>query len=139
MLITWCYGVKKYLYHHLRSQRIGGLRLEQSHFNGYVDFSGRSSRSEVWWWILFSIIANLVAAILDNGIQEASGLFAIIITLGLLLPNIAIQVRRMHDLDKSGWWLLILLIPLIGIIFALVWFCSKGTEGDNRFGSDPLS
>ena len=109
----------------------------KSGFNGYVDFSGRSSRSEVWWWILFSTIANLVAAILDGA--GGSGLFAIIITLGLLLPGIALQVRRMHDLDKSGWWLLILLIPLIGIIFALVWFCSKGTEGDNRFGSDPLS
>ena len=81
----------------------------KSGFNGYVDFSGRSSRSENWWWILFSTIASLVAAILDGA--SGSGLFAIIIALGLLLPSFAVQVRRMHDLDKSGWWLLIFVIP----------------------------
>ena len=109
----------------------------KSGFNRYVDFTGRSSRSEVWWWILFSLIVNVIAAILDGA--GGSGLFTIITFFGMVIPSLAVQVRRMHDLDKSGWWLLITLIPLIGAIIALVWFCSKGTEGDNRFGSDPLN
>jgi uncharacterized membrane protein YhaH (DUF805 family) len=59
--------------------------------------------------------------------------------LAVLLPGIAIGVRRLHDLDRSGWWLLIFLIPLIGPIILLIWFCTKGTEGPNRFGADRLA
>jgi len=109
----------------------------QSGFNRYVDFSGRSSRSEVWWWLLFSIIAQLVAAVLDGA--GSAGILIIIIYLGLLLPTLAVQVRRLHDLDRSGWWILISFIPILGAIILLVWFCTKGTEGENRFGADPLS
>lgn len=109
----------------------------KSGFNGYVDFTGRSSRSENWWWCLFYAIVYVVSLTLD--IASDSGLLTLITALGMLLPTLAVQVRRLHDLDKSGWWLLITLIPLIGFIVALVWFCSKGTEGDNRYGSDPLN
>ena len=61
-----------------------------------------------------------------------------ILLLDYFLPTLAVQVRRLHDLDRSGWWILISLIPLVGAIILLVWACSKGTEGENRFGSDPL-
>ena len=69
----------------------------------------------------------------------SAGPIGIVWSLANLLPGIAIGVRRLHDLDKSGWWVLIALIPLIGAIILIVWYCSKGTTGDNRFGADPLA
>jgi len=109
----------------------------KSGFQGYVDFSGRSSRSEVWWWILFGLMANVIASLADFVV--GGGVFAILVSLGLLLPSVSVQVRRLHDLDRSGWWLLISLVPVLGAIVMLVWFCSKGTADDNRFGANPLS
>jgi len=100
--------------------------------NNYVTFSGRAVRSEYWYWLLFTFVAGFFLGIVDGilGIQLLSSLFS----LAVLLPSIAVAVRRLHDLDKSGWWLLILLIPLIGVIVLIYWFCQKGTAGDNRFG-----
>ena len=109
----------------------------KSGFNKYVDFSGRSSRSETWWWVLFSLIANVVAVVLDGTV--GSGLVGAIVTLGLFLPSLAVQVRRLHDLDRSGWWILISFVPIVGLILLVFWFCKKGTEGENRFGADPLT
>jgi uncharacterized membrane protein YhaH (DUF805 family) len=108
-----------------------------SGFSNYVNFSDRASRSEYWFWILFVIIGDIVAMAIDYalGIQVISTLFS----LAVLLPGIAIAVRRLHDLDRSGWWVLLALIPLIGAIILLIWFCSRGTDGPNRFGPDPLS
>ena len=107
----------------------------------YVTFSGRAPRSEYWFWALFVFLINIVAAIIDMAAFSSSagqGPLSLILTLGLLLPNIAVGVRRLHDLDRSGWWLLIVLIPLVGFIVLLVWACTRGTLGPNRFGPDPL-
>ncbi len=65
-------------------------------------------------------------------------LLGFIFSIATIVPSLAVQVRRLHDIDKSGWWILISFIPIIGAIWLIVWFCLKGTEGDNRFGSDPL-
>jgi uncharacterized membrane protein YhaH (DUF805 family) len=107
-----------------------------SGFSNYVNFSDRACRSEYWFWFLFVIIGNIVTMAIDYalGIQVISALFS----LAVLLPGIAIAVRRLHDLDRSGWWILLALIPLVGAIILLIWFCSKGTEGPNRFGPDRL-
>jgi uncharacterized membrane protein YhaH (DUF805 family) len=107
-----------------------------SGFSNYVDFTGRAVRSEYWYWVLFVVIASIVASIIDAvlGIR----LFNPIFGLAILLPSIAIGVRRLHDIDRSGWWLLLNFIPLIGAIVLIIWFCSRGTEGANRFGPDPL-
>ena len=125
----------------------------KSGFNGYFNFSGRSSRSEFWWWLLFyNILAagnfpalifllDQLPAYMNNFLFEDENVIVVlffIIPVGLLLPSLAVQVRRLHDLDRSGWWILISLIPLVGAIILLVWACTKGTEGENRFGSDPL-
>ena len=110
----------------------------KSGFNGYFDFSGRSSRSELWWWLLFTMIINLGVSLFDGLDSILYGWILLIVGLGLFLPTLAVQVRRLHDLDRAGWWILISLIPLVGSIILLVWACSKGTEGENRFGSDPL-
>lgn len=108
-------------------------------FRNYVTFSGRAARSEFWYWTLFVFLATLVAGILDGAVfhDMQTGPLQAIVSLLLLLPGIAVSVRRLHDLDRTGWWLL-LMFTLIGIILLLIWDCMKGTTGSNRFGPDPL-
>jgi uncharacterized membrane protein YhaH (DUF805 family) len=107
-----------------------------SGFSNYVNFSGRACRSEYWFWTLFVVIADIVALAIDAaiGIQVVSGLFG----LAVLLPGIAVALRRLHDLDRTGWWIFIWFIPIVGWIILIIWFCTKGTDGPNRFGPDPL-
>ncbi len=107
----------------------------KSGFNNYVTFSGRAARSEFWYWMLFSFIANLVAGIVDGIL--GLGLVGLLVSLALFLPGIAVSARRLHDIDRSGWWLLIA-FTIIGIILLIVWDCTKGTTGANSFGADPL-
>jgi uncharacterized membrane protein YhaH (DUF805 family) len=101
------------------------------------------------------IIAAVVAALLDtmlfpammdvqtdvaDGVASVSaqgGPISALVTLGLLLPGLAMQIRRLHDVDRSGWWVLLAFVPLIGIIVLIVWWATEGTRGPNRFGSDP--
>ena len=99
-------------------------------------FSGRASRSEYWFFYLFVIIASLVGVLI--GVAVGVRLIGDIIALALLLPNIAVSVRRLHDIDRSGWWMLLDFVPVIGWIVLLVWACTRGTVGPNRFGPDPL-
>jgi len=109
--------------------------------NKYATFSGRAQRSEYWWFYLFVLIVATVLSVVDIAIfnMPDTSPLASIFTLAILLPILGAGVRRLHDLDKSGWWILIGLVPLIGFIVLIVWFASKGTDGDNRFGSDPLA
>jgi uncharacterized membrane protein YhaH (DUF805 family) len=109
----------------------------KSGFSNYVNFSDRACRSEYWFWYLFFTIVLVVAAIVD-GLIGAS-VTSVIWYLATILPNIAISVRRLHDLDRSGWWIFLGLIPLVGGIILLIWYCTKGTDGPNRFGADPLA
>ncbi|HXB86316.1 DUF805 domain-containing protein [Mycobacterium sp.] len=107
-------------------------------FVKYVNFRDRACRSEFWYWTLFNIIAGSVAAIIDlmlNDEQLVSGLFALV----TIIPSFAIAVRRLHDLDRTGWWYLIGFVPVIGMIVLLVWYAAKGTDGPNQFGPDPLA
>ena len=101
-------------------------------FKNYVDFNGRAVRSEYWYWVLFTLLGQIVLMIVDRviGISLLTVLFA----LATLLPGLAVSVRRLHDLDKSGWFLLLVLIPVVGAIILLVWACKEGTPGPNRFG-----
>jgi uncharacterized membrane protein YhaH (DUF805 family) len=116
----------------------------RSVFSQYAGFGGRARRSEYWWFFLFSILVGVVTSILDialgtdfEGSVTSSGLFSLIANLALLLPSLAVAVRRLHDTDRSGWWILIALIPLIGAIVLLVFFVQDGTPGPNRFGPSP--
>ena len=103
----------------------------------YAVFSGRSRRKEYWLFMLFYMILNAVAMLIDGAMGIV--ILQLIVGLGLLIPSIAVSVRRLHDRDKSGWWILLGIIPLIGIIIIFVWFCGRGTVGENRFGDDPLA
>ena len=84
----------------------------------------------------FIILADIVASIIDAvlGMQIVTGLFGLV----TIIPNIAIAIRRLHDLDRTGWWILLGFIPLIGWIILLIWYVTKGTDGPNRFGPDHL-
>jgi uncharacterized membrane protein YhaH (DUF805 family) len=105
----------------------------------YVTFSGRAPRSEYWFWALFLFIVSVVAAILDFFIFPGSsaGPIGMVLSLALLLPNFSVSIRRLHDIDRTGWWVLIS-FTIIGIILLLVWACMKGTTGPNRYGPDPI-
>ena len=106
----------------------------------YTTWQGRASRSEYWWFQLFLLLVYAALGMIGfalGGIKSASMLFDVA-ALGLFLPSLAVMVRRLHDTNHSGWWYWIALVPLIGSILLLIWFCSRGTSGDNDYGFDPL-
>jgi uncharacterized membrane protein YhaH (DUF805 family) len=160
----------------------------------YAQFSGRATRREFWMWVLFYILCVIVLSILDGllglgghtsygeshyggpgmtgygyGAGVRGGILTWIFVIAVLIPNIAVAVRRLHDTDRSGWWLLVWLVPyviglgvigagaagagsgllmiggllafvgFVGAIVLLVWYCMRGTRGPNRFGPDPLA
>jgi uncharacterized membrane protein YhaH (DUF805 family) len=115
-----------------------------SGFKNYVNFSGRAARSEFWYWMLFYVLGVIPVAILDDAILPGRLVFGdrgpILTVYDLIfwLPNLSMQVRRLHDVDRSGWWLLIS-VTVVGLVYPLLfWLCKKGTEGSNRFGDDFL-
>ena len=105
----------------------------------YADFNDRAMRSEYWYFVLFLILTNIVATILDTmlfgggDIQPLSALWS----LAMLLPSLAAGARRLHDIDKSGWWLLLGLIPILGALVLIYWFVQPSQQGTNRFGPAP--
>ncbi len=108
----------------------------------YADFNGRARRKEYWMFFLFNIILAVAAMLLDNILGIASGEFGYgplygIYVLALIIPGLAVGVRRLHDVGKSGWMILISLIPLLGAIWLLVLMVMDSNPGDNRFGPNP--
>ena len=111
-------------------------------YKKYAVFSGRARRKEFWFFYLFVMIAYILLAIVDgiSGTLDPMtglGLFSGIFALGSTIPAIAVSVRRLHDTDRSGWWLLLGLIPLIGGIVLYVFLCLDSSPGQNRFGANP--
>ena len=109
----------------------------------YTDFQGRSRRKEYWFFVLGVFVVAILLSIVE-GIAGLSGMIAgaygpltALFFLGILVPSIAVQVRRFHDQDKSGWFVLIGLIPILGGLVVLVFMFLEGTRGPNRFGPDP--
>jgi uncharacterized membrane protein YhaH (DUF805 family) len=111
----------------------------KSVFSQYATFGGRALRSEFWYFVLFNVIVSLVLSLIDAAIFGSDlEVFSGIWGLATIVPSVAVAARRLHDIDRSGWWQLIALIPIIGWIIALIWYCRAGTDGANRFGPDPL-
>nr|WP_264185535.1 DUF805 domain-containing protein [Roseicella aerolata] len=108
-------------------------------FRKYADFTGRARRSEYWWFFLFNLLMQIATGLVDAVLfgAEGQGLINLLYGLGVLLPGIAVGARRLHDIDRSGWWLLLIFVPLVGFILLLVWFIRPGDAGPNRFGPDP--
>ena len=122
----------------------------------YFEFSGRSRRKEFWMFALLSIVVSIAASIIDSilgfghsatyagatgvGASYGSkGPIGALASLALLIPSLAVSFRRLHDVDRSAWWLLLSFIPILGWIVLLVFDCTEGTRGSNRFGPDPKS
>lgn len=108
----------------------------------YATFTGRARRKEYWMFTLFNVIAVIILSILDGilglvSYETGLGILSGLYSLAVLLPSLAVLVRRLHDTDRSGWWALIGLIPLIGTIVLLVFTCLDSKSGDNRFGAYP--
>ena len=110
----------------------------------YVGFSGRARRSEFWWWFLFTVLVGIAARILDQAsgttVGEGfgqTGIIASLVSLALLLPNLAVSVRRLHDTGRSGWWILIGLVPVVGFIVLIVFYVQDSTPGPNPHGPNP--
>ncbi len=109
----------------------------------YADFSGRSQRQEYWMFVLGVILAAIVLAIIEGivgiggSVGGVYGPLTLLLVLAIFIPALAVQVRRFHDQDKSGWFVLLNFIPFVGGLIVLVFMCLDGTPGPNRFGPDP--
>ena len=114
-------------------------------FTKYAVFSGRAARSEFWYWILFVVLVSIALSIIDGAFvapiigyeafaPEAAQPLQLLFNLATLLPTLAVTVRRLHDTDRSGWWILLGLIPIIGNLILLWWYIQPGSAGDNEFG-----
>lgn len=107
----------------------------------YADFKGRSRRSEYWYFVLFNILAvmaiAMISGILSSVIGDAAFGLTAIYYIGIIIPSLAVAVRRLHDTGRSGWWYLIGLIPIIGGIVLIVFFCEDSKPGSNQWGPNP--
>jgi uncharacterized membrane protein YhaH (DUF805 family) len=110
----------------------------RSVLNQYAGFTGRARRSEYWYWTLFYIILSIIASMLDRAVFNTTygSWFSAIVGLGLLIPSLAVAVRRLHDTSRSGWWILLGLIPVVGAIILIVFYV-QDSHGDNQFGPSP--
>lgn len=110
--------------------------------NNYAGFSKRARRKEYWMFVLFNMIFAFVAAIIDNVVGTASpelgyGVFYGLYSLAMFIPGLAVTVRRLHDVGKSGWMYFIIFIPIIGVIWLLVLLVTDSYSGENQYGQNP--
>ena len=110
-------------------------------WKNYAVFQGRARRKEFWMFALFNWIICMALSMIGSLFVDSIGLAGqipyYIYAFAVLIPSIAVAVRRLHDVNKSGWWYFIILIPLIGAIWLLVLFCTEGDKGDNQYGPNP--
>ena len=102
----------------------------------YAVFTGRARRKEYWMFVLFSVIVTIVLSLVE-GIVGGPGVLSGLYALAVLLPSIGVGVRRLHDTGRSGWWILIGLVPLVGIIVLIVFFVADSQPGTNQYGPNP--
>lgn len=142
---------------------MGFIETIKHNFANYATFSGRAQRSQFWWWYLFLVIVYAIAQVLDSvigwGVGKSTyeftlnneltqyespgvGFIFIVVWLVLLLPTLSVMARRLHDTDRSGWWILwgylLAIVCCIGFIILLVFWLQRGTAGENKYGANPL-
>ena len=103
----------------------------------YVDFNGRARRTEFWMFNLISVIISFLLAFIDMQVIKRPNTLAALYSLAVLLPAIAVSVRRLHDTGRSGWWYLLILVPCIGALVLLFWFVQDTQPGSNQYGPSP--
>lgn len=107
-------------------------------FARYVDFKSRSTRSQFWWWTLWSLIIDVVTGFIDGDLWTGNfGPVNLLVSVAIFLPSLAVGIRRLHDTGRSGWWYLLIFLPIIGWIILLVFFCTKTQEQANQWGLPP--
>jgi uncharacterized membrane protein YhaH (DUF805 family) len=111
-------------------------------FRNYATFSGRATRAENWWWVLFTTLAGIMLFVVDTvtgtiGMFGDSGVLGQLFELAVLVPSLALGARRLHDINRTGWWLLLLFVIVIGWIVLIVWAIKQGDKGPNKYGPDP--
>jgi uncharacterized membrane protein YhaH (DUF805 family) len=102
----------------------------------YTVFTGRARRQEYWMFVLINLLISIVIGAIE-GIAGSRGVLGGIYSLAVLIPSLAVSVRRLHDINRSGWWLLISFVPLVGIIVLLVFAVQDSQEGENQYGPNP--
>ena len=114
----------------------------KSCFAQFATFQGRARRAEFWYFVLFTILGGMVAGVLDaivfGSTGDETGPLGGIFGLVVLIPSIAVAVRRLHDTGRSGWWWWLWLIPIVGWIIAIVFYATRSQPGENEYGYDPL-
>ena len=108
----------------------------------YIVFDGRARRKEYWYFVLFNIIISVVLSFVDNligtvNVDTGAGMIGGVYSLAVLIPGLAVSVRRLHDTGRSGWWLLLIFIPIIGWIALLVFNVQDSQPEANEYGSNP--
>ncbi|MYH57476.1 MAG: DUF805 domain-containing protein [Boseongicola sp. SB0675_bin_26] len=108
-------------------------------FRKYADFSGRATRPEWWYFFLFCILVQLALGFAEGLFRDLSNphddaILPVLFYLAILLPSLAVGARRLHDIDRSGWWQLVWVVPVLGWILLLYWYVKPGTKSENRFG-----
>lgn len=99
-------------------------------FAKYADFNGRSKRPEFWWFVLFGLLVSI-------GLEMASSMLSWLFSLAVLIPSLSVGARRLHDTNRSGWWQLLWIIPVIGWIVLIVFCAQEGESTDNQYGAVP--
>lgn len=107
----------------------------KSVFQKYATFEGRASRPEFWWFFLLSMIVGLICSALG----KAGVWIGLIWSVATIIPTLAVGVRRLHDIGKSGWFLFLQLIPIVGQIILILWWVRRGDENDNQYGPKPIA
>ena len=115
---------------------MGPLEALRITFGQYASFSGRASRWEFWWFVLFCLCVNLLLSAL--GAIVGNAFLSTLATLALILPGLALTTRRLHDMAQPGWWCLLYLVPVAGALVLLIWCAFDGSPGNNRYGPHPL-
>ncbi|QUJ66210.1 DUF805 domain-containing protein [Photobacterium sp. GJ3] len=108
----------------------------------YAVFSGRAQRQEYWYFFLINLIITLALGIVDHllqtpGAEDGTGMLGGIYSLAVLLPSLAVGARRLHDIGRSGWWMLLVLVPILGFIVLVIFFVQDGQPGENEYGLNP--
>lgn len=99
----------------------------------YVNFEGRATRAEFWWFFLFNFLVSFILGLMGKPGTILSSIWS----LAILLPQLGLGVRRLHDIGKSGWYWLIALIPIVGWIIVIIWFAKEGDPNQNQYGPVP--
>ena len=114
---------------------VGFIQAISFGFSNYVNFQGRATRAEFWWWFLFIVIADVVLGIVDSIL--GTGFLGSLFGLAIIIPGLALGARRLHDIGISGWWQLLWFAIIVGWIILLVWAIRQGNRGQNHYGFDP--